>query len=106
MNVGQIAPCWQSRTKLANEPLFILDSANIDNIIYLSCFLVVFMFSIALTIVVTNEKGVDSSYPTRKLCTHTCPENIFGPTLSADKDLCLVLIRGHSTTTWTEFCHL
>ena len=51
------------------------------------------MFSIALTIVVTNEKGVDSSYPyTCKLCAHTCPENRFGPILSADKDLCLVLI--------------
>ena len=63
------------------------------------------MFSIALTIVVTNEKGVDSSYPTSKLCAHTCPENWFGPTLSADKELCLVFIKGHSTTTWTEFCH-
>ena len=48
---------------------------------------VVFMFSIAVTIVVTNEKGVDSFYPTRKLCAHTCSENRFGPTLLADKDL-------------------
>ena len=48
------------------------------------------MFSIALTIVVTNEKGVDSSYPTRKQCVHTCPENRFGPTLLADKDLWLI----------------